>query len=69
MYLKNSLIPSSENDPLKIEYFIFLTFSTAKAGYPKPPISSVDSNSGCLPASAHSHLNNNFLVRPYKYNN
>lgn len=31
-YLKNSLIPSSENDPLKIEYFIFLTLSTANAG-------------------------------------
>lgn len=61
MYLKNSLIPSSEKDPLKMEYFIFLTFRTAKAGYPKPPISNVDSSSDCLPASAHSHLNDDFI--------
>lgn len=62
MYLKNSLIPSSEKDPLKIEYFIFLTFRTAKAGYPKPPISKVDSSSDCLPASAHSHLNKDYYI-------
>jgi hypothetical protein len=62
MYLKNSLIPSSEKDPLNMEYFIFLTFRTAKAGYPKPPISNVDSSSDCLPASAHSHLNGDYFI-------
>lgn len=62
-------MPSSENDPLKIEYFIFLTFNTANAGYPNPPISNVDSNSGCFPASAHSHLNNDyFRSKTTKYN-
>lgn len=32
MYLKNSLIPSLEKEPRKMEYFIFLALRTAIAG-------------------------------------
>lgn len=55
-HLKNSLIPFSEKDPRNREYFIFLTLTTAMAGYPKPPISNASSICSWVPASAHTQL-------------